>query len=52
MELEKALRRKLVAMGVDTDDKEYGAFDDVPEPDQDITLPKGASRLKLTELTK
>jgi magnesium-transporting ATPase (P-type) len=52
MEAEKALRRVLLAMGQDTDDKEYGFFDAEPTPEQDISLPKGASHLNLTELAK
>lgn len=52
MELEKALRRHLMAQGADTDDAEYGVFDAPAEPNQDISLPKGASHLNLTELAK
>lgn len=52
LELEKALRRYLKAQGSDVDDMEYGIFDSPEEPDQDITLPKGASHLKLTEIKK
>ena len=52
MEMEKALRRHLMAMGKDTDDAEYGMFDSKPTPNQDISLPKGASHLNLTELSK
>mmetsp|Transcript_24702 Transcript_24702/g.58427 ORF Transcript_24702/g.58427 Transcript_24702/m.58427 type:complete len:1051 (-) Transcript_24702:152-3304(-) len=48
LEAEKALRRHLKAQGSDVDDAEYGIFDDsVPEPQRDLTLPKGASHLKL-----
>jgi hypothetical protein len=50
MEAEKAVRRGLMAQGKDTDDKEYGFLDAPPKPNEDITLPKGASHLKLTEL--
>jgi magnesium-transporting ATPase (P-type) len=50
MECEKAIRRGLKAQGKDTDDTDYGFMDIVPKPDEDITLPKGASHLKLTEL--
>jgi len=50
LELEKMLRRYLKAQGSDVDDTEYGIFDDTPAPDQDISLPKGASHLKLTEV--
>jgi magnesium-transporting ATPase (P-type) len=53
MELEKALRRAIQASGGDTEDREYGYFDgEQVEPNQDITLPKGASHLNLTELSK
>jgi magnesium-transporting ATPase (P-type) len=52
LELEKALRRHLKAQKVDVDDAEYGLFDAEPSPDQDITLPKGASHLKLTAIKK
>ena len=52
MEAEKALRRVLLARGADTDDKEYGIFDAEPETNGDISLPKGASHLNLTELSK
>lgn len=51
MEFEKAVRRHLKAMGSDTDELEYGFMDTPPQKtDGDITLPKGASHLKLTEL--
>merc|ERR1712115_95111 len=47
LEMEKALRRYLKANGSDVDDTEYGIFDQaVAQPDQDISLPKGASHLK------
>ena len=52
MELEKALRRVLKARGADTDDREQGIFDSTPvdaAPDA-MKLPKGASKLNLTEL--
>jgi magnesium-transporting ATPase (P-type) len=52
METEKAFRRFLMAQGADTDDREYGYFDSEPHPNQDISLPKGASHLNLTELSK
>jgi len=52
LELEKALRRYLKAHGSDVDDKEYGMFDEQVVPDQDISLPKGASHLKLTSIKK
>mmetsp|Transcript_14776 Transcript_14776/g.35657 ORF Transcript_14776/g.35657 Transcript_14776/m.35657 type:complete len:1076 (+) Transcript_14776:88-3315(+) len=50
MELEKGVRRSLLAKGADVGDSEYGFFDEEPTPDQDITLPKGASHLNLTTL--
>merc|ERR1712176_1246736 len=52
LELEKALRRYLKAKGSDVDDTEYGIFDTEPTPNQDISLPKGASHLKLTQVKK
>ena len=52
LELEKAFRRFLKARSYDVDDAEYGIFDVVPTPDQNITLPKGASHLKLTRIKK
>lgn len=53
MEIEKAFRRYLMSLGEDTDDKEYGLFDDAPAPPQgDMSLPKGASHLNLTDLNK
>merc|ERR1719223_946183 len=50
MEAEKAVRRSLLKSGADVGDAEYGYFDTVPTPNQDITLPKGASHLNLTTL--
>ncbi|KAG7344076.1 cation-transporting P-type ATPase [Nitzschia inconspicua] len=50
MECEKAVRRALKAQGADTDDTDYGFLDIPPKPDEDMTLPKGVSHLKLTEL--
>jgi magnesium-transporting ATPase (P-type) len=51
MELEKAFRRYLAGLGEDTDDRDYGVFDGSPAaPNQDVSLPKGASHLALTEL--
>lgn len=50
VELEKALRRHLKAMGSDTDELEYDFMDAPPKINQDMTLPKGVSHLKLTEL--
>jgi len=53
LEIEKALRRYLKANGTDVEDAEYGIFDTEPNaPNQDISLPKGASHLKLTEIKK
>lgn len=50
MEAEKAVRRTLRAQGKDTDDNEYGFLDIPPTIDPNVSLPKGASHLKLTEL--
>ena len=53
MELEKALRRYLKSQQVDVGDSEYGIFDgEIPEPEQDVSLPKGGSHLQLMELSK
>jgi magnesium-transporting ATPase (P-type) len=50
MEIEKAIRRYMKERGIDADDVEYGYWDTHPTPNQDISLPKGASHLRLTEL--
>jgi hypothetical protein len=50
MEIEKAIRRMLLGQGADVGDSQYGFFDEEPEPNQDISLPKGASHLNLTTL--
>jgi magnesium-transporting ATPase (P-type) len=50
MEIEKAIRRYVKGLGVDVDDTEYGYWDTPPTPNQDISLPKGASHLGLSEL--
>jgi hypothetical protein len=50
MEFEKSIRRGLKAQGMDTDDAEYGFMDIVPKLDEDISLPRGASHMTLTEL--
>merc|ERR1712194_565587 len=50
MEIEKAVRRSLLKGGADVNDAEYGYFDTVPTPNQDISLPKGASHLNLKTL--
>jgi magnesium-transporting ATPase (P-type) len=50
MEIEKAIRRFVKEMGVDADDTEYGFLDTPPTPNQDISLPKGTSHLRLSEL--
>ena len=52
MELEKALRRALLAAGADVGDNEIGMFDDTPQVNKDMSLPKGASHLNLTALNK
>ena len=51
MEIEKAVRRKLLEDGkVDVGDSELGYFDEEIVPEQDISLPRGASKLNLAEL--
>lgn len=50
MEIEKAIRRSLKASGADTDDREAEFFDAAPAP-VDMTMPKGASKLNLQELS-
>lgn len=50
VELEKAVRRHLKAMGSDTDDLDYDFMDAPPKINPDMSLPKGVSHLKLTEL--
>ena len=50
MEVEKMIRRGLKAKGADTDDVERWLFDQTQAPDGDMSLPKGASHLNLTEL--
>ena len=52
METEKAIRRLLKEYGHDTDDTEFGFFDEVVVPDKDTALPKGISHLNLTELRR
>lgn len=55
MELEKALRRVLRAKGSDTDDKEYGMFDNQEEATSEVNgklLPPGASSLNLVAMEK
>merc|ERR1712071_177382 len=53
MELEKLFRRYLNSLGEDTEDREYGLFDDGPQvQDRDMSLPKGVSHLNLTDLSK
>jgi len=55
MESEKALRRVLKFKGGDTDDAEYGMFDNKEEAFEDEDgklLPKGASSLNLVSLEK
>ena len=53
MEIEKGIRRGLKAKGADTDDREPGIFDStVSRPNtESMKMPKGASKLNLTELT-
>lgn len=51
MELEKAVRRKLLEDGkVDVGDSELGYFDEEIVPEQDISLPRGSSKLNLAAL--
>ena len=61
MEIEKAVRRYLMNLGEDTDDREYGYFDAPPATCEHAVddeegnkvkplLPKGASHLNLTQL--
>lgn len=55
MEIEKAVRSHLKFKGNDTDDKEYGMFDNPHEGEDDGKggfLPKGASKLNLVSLEK
>ena len=55
MEAEKAFRRHMKFKGVDTDDKDYGVFDnpmEASERNQGPLLPSGASKLNLTSLAK
>lgn len=51
MEIEKAIRRNLKAKGADTDDREVPFFtESVAQPNVDMSMPKGASKLNLQEL--
>ncbi len=55
MEAEKAFRTYMKFRGSDTDDKEYGVFDDPTQGDADRKgdlLPKGASKLNLVAMEK
>jgi len=55
METEKGIRRMLMKKGYDTNDTEYGAFDNKTMGDSrhgQKLLPKGASRLNLAALDK
>jgi len=55
MEIEKGARRMLRAKGSDTDDKEYGMFDNEAEANASVhgkLLPPGASSLNLVALEK
>merc|ERR1712150_167623 len=55
MEAEKAFRTYMKFRGSDTDDKEYGVFDDPTQGDADREgdlLPKGASKLNLVAMEK
>eukprot|EP01083_Nonionella_stella_P286030 973499_1 len=55
MEAEKSLRRYLKFRGEDTDDRQYGLFDNITEGEDgadEMLLPKGSSRLSLVALDK
>ena len=53
MEFEKAVRRHLTAMKYDTDDREYGVFDNESDRQPDNTpLPTEAQRFGKNELSK
>lgn len=55
MEVEKSLRRHLKFRGEDTDDRQYGLFDNITEGEDgadEMLLPKGSSRLSLVALDK
>jgi magnesium-transporting ATPase (P-type) len=52
METEKATRRLLKELGQDTDDLEYGVFDEIIVPHKDNSAPRDASHLGLCELRK
>lgn len=51
MEAEKALRNYLTLLKYDTDDREYGVFDAVPEPDT-TPLPAEAQRFGQNEMSR
>lgn len=51
MEMEKSIRRYLASLGEDTDDREYGYFDEVPQPDTGA-LPDSARKFGTAELRK
>lgn len=52
MESEKSIRRYLASLGEDTDDREYGYFDEVPAEPQHTDLPAGANSFGRDELRK
>ena len=55
MEIEKGIRSHLKFKGSDTDDLQYGVFDNPMEGEEgkdDALLPKGASNLNLVALEK
>ena len=52
MESEKSVRRYLASLGEDTDDREYGYFDEVPGEPQDAPLPSSARSYGNSELRK
>lgn len=52
MESEKAIRRYLASLGEDTDDREYGYFDEAPGTQTHTPLPPGAANYGRDELRK
>lgn len=52
MEMEKSVRRYLASLGEDTDDREYGYFDEVPGEPVDTPLPDSVRSYGRTELRK
>jgi magnesium-transporting ATPase (P-type) len=52
MECEKSIRRYLASLGEDTDDREYGYFDEAPGEPEPRELPPQASQFGNTELQR